>query len=90
MTNDQREFDVIVWGASGFTGRLVAEYLAQQYGPGGDKASAAPNAILRGSTHTRLAPQDEAGEEKVGLAVGLVSNIEAGSSFPHLWGKCRV
>lgn len=36
MTNDQREFDVIVWGASGFTGRLVAEYLAENYGVGGN------------------------------------------------------
>ncbi len=26
------KFDVIVWGASGFTGRLVAEYLAENYG----------------------------------------------------------
>lgn len=26
------EFDIIVYGATGFTGRLVAEYLAQQYG----------------------------------------------------------
>ena len=30
-----REFDVIVWGASGFTGRLVAEYLLERYGVGG-------------------------------------------------------
>ncbi len=30
------EFDIIVYGASGFTGRLVAEYLAQQYGVGGE------------------------------------------------------
>ncbi|MCH8490074.1 MAG: saccharopine dehydrogenase NADP-binding domain-containing protein, partial [Oceanicaulis sp.] len=29
----QREFDVVVFGATGFTGRLVAEYLNQQYGP---------------------------------------------------------
>ncbi len=29
-----REFDVIIYGASGYTGRLVAEYLAQTY-PGG-------------------------------------------------------
>ena len=28
----KREFDVIVWGATGFTGRLVAEYLAENYG----------------------------------------------------------
>ncbi|MEM7114220.1 MAG: saccharopine dehydrogenase NADP-binding domain-containing protein [Chloroflexota bacterium] len=27
-----REFDIIVWGASGFTGRLVAEYLFNRYG----------------------------------------------------------
>jgi short subunit dehydrogenase-like uncharacterized protein len=31
----QRKFDVVVWGASGFTGALVAEYLAEQYGVGG-------------------------------------------------------
>ena len=31
-----REFDVVVFGASGFTGRLVAEYLAERYGVGGD------------------------------------------------------
>ena len=28
----KREFQIIVWGASGFTGRLVAEYLTQRYG----------------------------------------------------------
>jgi short subunit dehydrogenase-like uncharacterized protein len=30
--NRQREFDVVVWGATGFTGRLVAGYLAEEYG----------------------------------------------------------
>ena len=30
-----REFDIIIYGASGFTGRLVAEYLNKQY-PGND------------------------------------------------------
>jgi len=29
---DQRTFDVIVYGASGFTGRLVAEHLLDKYG----------------------------------------------------------
>jgi len=32
----QREFDVIIWGATGFTGRLVAEYYLKQYGLDGD------------------------------------------------------
>jgi len=33
--NPQAEFDVIVYGASGYTGRLVAEHLAKRYGVGG-------------------------------------------------------
>ena len=35
-SNSKREFDVIVWGATGFTGTLVAEYLMRQYGTNGD------------------------------------------------------
>jgi len=31
---EHKEFDIIVWGASGFTGRLVAEYLFKKYGQG--------------------------------------------------------
>src|ERR1700760_1382338 len=34
--NPNAEFDVIVYGATGYTGRLVAEYLGQRYGVGGD------------------------------------------------------
>src|SRR5882757_8318917 len=33
--NPDAEFDLIVYGATGYTGRLVAEYLAQRYGIGG-------------------------------------------------------
>src|SRR5437868_2161170 len=32
--SDAREFDVIVYGASGFTGRLVADYKQRSYGAG--------------------------------------------------------
>lgn len=32
--HQQREHDLIVWGASGFTGSLVVEYLLQHYAPG--------------------------------------------------------
>ena len=32
MSKDNREFDIIVYGATGYTGRLVAEYLDQHYG----------------------------------------------------------
>ncbi|MCH7898897.1 MAG: saccharopine dehydrogenase NADP-binding domain-containing protein, partial [Proteobacteria bacterium] len=34
MNNSDRKFDVIVWGATGFTGALVAEYLSHTYGVG--------------------------------------------------------
>jgi len=34
--NPKAEFDIIVYGATGFTGRLVAEYLAARYGVGGE------------------------------------------------------
>ena len=32
---DTREFDIIVYGATGYTGRLVAEYLNNHYGSSG-------------------------------------------------------
>ena len=31
---NEREFDIILFGATGFTGRLVARYLLEQYGTG--------------------------------------------------------
>ena len=34
--DSKREFDVVVWGATGFTGALVASYLARRYGTAGD------------------------------------------------------
>jgi short subunit dehydrogenase-like uncharacterized protein len=35
MPTHDREFDLVVWGATGFTGRLVAEYLLRRYGTDG-------------------------------------------------------
>ena len=32
MNDKHREFDIIVIGATGFTGTLVAEYLCNRYG----------------------------------------------------------
>ena len=36
MTKENREYDVILFGATGFTGRLVAEFLLANYGAGND------------------------------------------------------
>ncbi|MFT4887257.1 MAG: short subunit dehydrogenase-like uncharacterized protein [Pseudohongiellaceae bacterium] len=34
--SDQREYGIVVYGATGYTGRLVCEYLNKQYGVNGD------------------------------------------------------
>jgi short subunit dehydrogenase-like uncharacterized protein len=44
-----KDFDVIVYGATGFTGRLVAEYLSQAY-PGTDK----PRWAMAGRSQAKL------------------------------------
>lgn len=42
-----REFDLIVYGATGFTGRLVAEYLAQRYNDGSLKWAMAGRSLTK-------------------------------------------
>ena len=46
-----REFDIIVYGATGFTGRLVAEYLTQHYADRND----APKWAMAGRSAAKLA-----------------------------------
>ncbi|HEY2749838.1 saccharopine dehydrogenase family protein [Phenylobacterium sp.] len=54
------EFDIIVYGATGYTGRLVAEYLAQRYGIGGEVKWA-----MAGRSAAKLAQvRDEMGAPK--------------------------
>ncbi|MEM9174662.1 MAG: saccharopine dehydrogenase NADP-binding domain-containing protein [Myxococcota bacterium] len=36
MTESSREFEIVLWGATGFTGQLAAEYLLRQHGADGD------------------------------------------------------
>jgi len=51
-----REFDLILWGATGFTGGLVAEYLAGAYGNGLRWAIAGRNAGKLEAVRAALAP----------------------------------
>ncbi|EGP09028.1 saccharopine dehydrogenase [Bradyrhizobiaceae bacterium SG-6C] len=56
----QPKFDIVVYGASGFTGKLVAEYLAAQYGPGSGLSWA-----MAGRSRDKLAAvRDEIGAPK--------------------------
>jgi short subunit dehydrogenase-like uncharacterized protein len=58
--NPNAEFDVIVYGASGYTGRLVAEHLARRYGVGGEVKWA-----MAGRSAAKLAEvRDEIGAPK--------------------------
>lgn len=57
---DAAEFDIIVYGATGFTGRLVAEHLAARYGVGGEVKWA-----MAGRSREKLeAVRDEIGAPK--------------------------
>ncbi len=56
----QPKFDIVVYGASGFTGRLVAEYLAANYGAGSGLTWA-----MAGRSRDKLAAvRDEIGASK--------------------------
>ena len=58
--NPKAEFDIIVYGATGYTGRLVAEHLAQRYGVGGEVTWA-----MAGRSAAKLAEvRDEIGAPK--------------------------
>ena len=68
--NHQRQYDVIVWGASGFTGRLVTEYLFGKYGTGGE---------LRWAIAGRSQDKLETICAELGIASGSVPIITADS-----------
>ncbi|CEL94399.1 unnamed protein product [Vitrella brassicaformis CCMP3155] len=65
LSSDEREsrpFDVIVWGATGFTGKLLSAYYAKTYGPSGHSVKYA----LGGRSKTKLDKVVEDIAEKLG------------------------
>jgi len=78
------EFDIIVYGASGFTGRLVAEHLAQRYGVGGEVCWA-----MAGRSLEKLAAvRDEIGAPADTPLVA--ANAEAPSDLEALVGRTKA
>ncbi len=60
-----KTYDVILWGATGFTGRLIAEYLLAQYGVGKDLAWA-----MAGRNQSKLEKiREELGNTDIPLVV---------------------
>jgi len=68
--SDIREFDIVVWGATGFTGALVAEYLLSQYGADGE---------LRWAIAARSDARLEALRESLGPSAASLEAIVADS-----------
>ena len=79
------DFDVVVWGASGFTGRLVAEYLHQRYSRSELKWAIAG----RNEAKLKQVREDIAGSDAGQIPIVIAdSNNEA--SLTELAGKTRV
>ncbi len=76
--SEQRQYGIVVYGATGYTGRLVAEYLNNQYGVNSDVVWA-----MAGRSQEKLeAVRDEMGIPKdVPLIVADASNPESVKSM---------
>ena len=67
-----REFDIVVWGATGFTGALVAEYLLERYGVGNELRWA-----IAGRSEDKLAAlKNELGSEAADLPVVVADSFD--------------
>ena len=85
MAGTDRDLDLIVWGATGFVGRLVCEYLLKRYGAGGDLAWA-----LGGRSRTRLESlRDELGSDAAKLPIIEGDALEE-TSMLDLAGRART
>lgn len=81
---DAAEFDIIVYGATGFTGRLVAEHLAARYGVGGEVKWA-----MAGRSREKLeAVRDEIGAPKDTPLV--VANAADPASLNAMVGRAKA
>lgn len=80
-----REFDVIVQGATGFTGTLVAEYLLEQYGIGNDLRWA-----IAGRNEKKLEQvRDGLGEDAKALQLIVADGFDK-EALKALAGRTRV
>ena len=83
--NTEKQYDVIVWGATGFTGRLVAQYLLQQYGVDGEVKWA----VAARSQQRLDALISELGEAADGM-VSFTADSDDLSSLKDLTTHCKV
>ncbi len=80
-----RQFDVIVYGATGFTGQLVAEYLMQRYGCG----STLEWAIAGRNPDKLEAVKKRLGDDAAGLEI-IVADSSDDNALASLAARTRV
>lgn len=85
MQQKDRQYDVVVWGASGFTGRLVVEYLLEHYAPGGKLRWA-----VAGRNKTKLEQLFSTVEEGAGRPAIIIADSHDQNSLDHLANSTRV
>ena len=82
---DSREFDIVVYGATGYTGRLVAEYLVQHYG----KRKDAPTWAMAGRSQAKL----EEVRDLIGAPAStprIIADADAPDSLKAMAARTRV
>ena len=83
MSATEKPFDIVVFGASGYTGRLVAEYLAEEYG----------NTELRWAMAGRSLSKLASVRSELGISdqVTLLEvDVESPESVSDMVDACRV
>lgn len=75
------EFDIIVYGATGYTGRLVAEYLGTHYGPRDD----GPKWAMAGRSQEKL----EAVRDEIGAPGDTPLVVADAEDMANLEAMCR-
>jgi short subunit dehydrogenase-like uncharacterized protein len=89
MTPSDRTYDVVVQGATGFTGRLVAEYLLERYGVGGELRWALAGRNPSKLESVRAEIGREAGRPADDLPL-IVADADDPASLEALAGQTRV
>ncbi len=82
----EQEFDVVLWGATGFTGKLVAEFLYQKYGAGERLRWA-----IGGRNEARLIAvrQQFAGDDADKIPI-VIADSNNGAALDELVARTRV
>jgi short subunit dehydrogenase-like uncharacterized protein len=91
IPREQRKYDIVILGATGFTGRLAARHLAQQYGCNGTKVRWA----IAGRSQSKLNQVKEDLAKELGIEGmkqidSIIVDTSVASTMPALVEQTRV